>query len=376
MPRVRAGHVLRPSPCYLRIVRVHHVFPYVPEHLGVTIGQWWDGQQQRWPLAAVARSQAAPDTTVHVISRHSERRAGEALALRVHGTAYDNARRHHWGDDWSGSLGRALRRTTPQDVVVVHLEAYAAARLALRAAHGARCVLVLHGRGSGDAVDHLASDAVIALHDDVVAQLRAADVPVRQVIPSVDRRVFRPAQRTRSGIIGYVGRIEESKGAHELPAVLARLADLELRLELVGSAVGLPAPTGAFPESAVLGELSPAAVASKMREWDVLVVPSYTEGMPLVVLEALCSGLPVVAVDGVLPETLARRHGVVTVRRSELAAGVRAALQSSGTDSSWIPDHADGGRVWDEIYDGLGAWRGRPRPSARPLVGRLRRIRR
>jgi glycosyltransferase involved in cell wall biosynthesis len=357
-------------------VRVHHVFPYVPEHLGVTIGEWWDGQQQRWPLAAVARSHAAPRTTVHVISRRSESRRGESLALRVHGTVYDNARRHHWGDDWSGSLGRALRRASAEDVVVVHLEAYAAARLALRAAHGARCVLVLHGRGTGDAVDHRASDAVIALHDDVVEHLRAAHVPVRQVIPSVDRGTFRTEPRSRSGTIGYVGRIEESKGAYELPGVLGQLADLKLRLELVGSAVGRPVPAAALTELSLLGELAPAAVASKMRQWDVLVVPSYTEGMPLVVLEALCSGLPVVAVEGVLPGSLARRQGVVTVPRPELAAGVRVALQSSGTDSSWIPDHDDGGRVWDEVYDALPAWRARPRPSARPLLGRLRRLRR
>ena len=54
---------------------------------------------------------------------------------------------------------------------------------------------------------------------------------------------------------------------------------------------------------------------------------------------------------------------------------VRAALTSGATpDAAWIPDHRQGGATWDAIYDALPRWRPRPTPSARPLVGRFKRL--
>ena len=64
------------------LVTVHHVFPYDPGHLGLTLEQWWRGQLLRWPLAAVARSRSAADTVVHVIADRSAHSPGPAAPLR------------------------------------------------------------------------------------------------------------------------------------------------------------------------------------------------------------------------------------------------------------------------------------------------------
>lgn len=385
VPKSRASQVS--ASCYLRMMRIHHVFPYDPQHLGVNLEQWWRGQQLRWPLAAVRRSRYVSQTVVHTISRDARAAPCPPLTLRAHGTLYDNARWHHWGDDWSLSLALALRAALSDDVVVIHMDSYASAKLSLRFARNARRVIVLHGRGAGSSTDHSGAQRIVVLNDDTRNTMLSLGVSAQRlvrVVPSVDKETFHAATPTlvnKTPLLGYVGRLEESKGVFDLAAVLRRLSGLSVRLECIGSAPshydrcradvlfrGLPVR--------FLGELMPDAVASRMRSWDVLLLPSYTEGMPLVALEALCCGIPVVGVDGVLPATLAARAGVFTTARSDFAAGVSRALETNAeVESDWIPDHSEGGRTWDVIYDSLGRDVSPDLPSLRPLIGRLRRLR-
>jgi glycosyltransferase involved in cell wall biosynthesis len=372
---------------YIRVVRIHHVFPYDPEHLGLGVDQWWAGQLQRWPLAAVSRSRASDVTSVHVIGRRGRVMRANSLTLHVHGTLYSNARFHYWGDDWSVSLGRVLRRAGPEDTVVIHMESYAAARLTMRAARSARTILVLHGRGSGSRGDYSAVDRIVALHDDAEREVLDAGVSsdlVHRLVPSVNKDLFFPgADRSRRTevVLGYVGRLEESKGAFELGDILAGLADLRPRLQCIGSP-----PSRADSQRVnrvfaslpveLAGELAPVDVAARMRRWDALVVPSYTEGMSLVVLEALSSHVPVVVVEGVHSESITSQRGVVTRPRGQLAEGVRHALElNRNWDTSWIPSHSEGARRWDMLYESLASWQPKEIPSWRPLVGRLRRVR-
>lgn len=126
------------------------------------------------------------------------------------------------------------------------------------------------------------------------------------------------AMRRRLGIpegaqvIGFVGRIVRDKGVRELVAAWRELRESYSDLHLV--MVGDTEPRDPIPES-VAEELrtDPRAhitgvvpdVTALYAAMDLLVLPSYREGFPNVVLEAAAMGLPVVAsavagcVDGV-----------------------------------------------------------------------------
>jgi glycosyltransferase involved in cell wall biosynthesis len=93
----------------------------------------------------------------------------------------------------------------------------------------------------------------------------------------------------------YAGQLTQRKGIAYLLRGYRRFARADTRLTLVGSVVGSDAPLRPFAE---LFEHIPhqtrPALASLYRESDVFVFPTLIEGMPLVVLEAMACGLPVI----------------------------------------------------------------------------------
>jgi len=105
----------------------------------------------------------------------------------------------------------------------------------------------------------------------------------------------------------YVGRLVREKGILDLVEAVARVPDI--RLDIVGS--GLPSdrdPVDQEVQRAVdrfrlrgrvhmHGELPKAAVGRAMKEADVLCLPSYREGVPRSVIEALAAGRPALVSD-------------------------------------------------------------------------------
>lgn len=98
----------------------------------------------------------------------------------------------------------------------------------------------------------------------------------------------------------FVGRVTDGKGLFDLLDALERLADdSDVQLKIVGDgdlttdlraeidSRGLPADLLGYRED----------VPDLMVAADVLVLPSYREGTPRVITEAIASGLPVVATD-------------------------------------------------------------------------------
>ncbi len=116
------------------------------------------------------------------------------------------------------------------------------------------------------------------------------------------------AERTGRDLL-FVGRLEERKGVNFLLDAVALLKARcsDVRLKIVGNGPqkeALERQTAALSLEAVVtfaGTKDEAGVAEALRHADLLVVPSLSEGLPVVIMEALASGVPVVAsaVDGI-----------------------------------------------------------------------------
>ena len=101
----------------------------------------------------------------------------------------------------------------------------------------------------------------------------------------------------------FVGRLAGVKGAPLLLEAAARLAPRHpgLRVTLVGDGPERPAlerraaALGLAAAVRFTGFLGEDGVAARLAEADMLVLPSFAEGVPVVLMEAMASALPVVA---------------------------------------------------------------------------------
>lgn len=116
------------------------------------------------------------------------------------------------------------------------------------------------------------------------------------------------AERTGRDLL-FVGRLEERKGVNFLldAVALLKARGSDVRLQIVGNGPqreALQRQTAALSLETVVtfaGTKDEAGVAEALRYADLLVVPSLSEGLPVVIMEALASGVSVVAsaVDGI-----------------------------------------------------------------------------
>ena len=143
----------------------------------------------------------------------------------------------------------------------------------------------------------------------LVGSTYAADSFVREgidrskmrVVPyGVDLRTFAvessglPARDGRFKVI-YAGQLTQRKGISYLLRGYRKFARSDSHLTLVGSIVGSDAPLRPYADAFehVRHQTRPA-LAAMYRASDVFVFPTLIEGMPLVVLEAMACGLPVI----------------------------------------------------------------------------------
>ena len=117
----------------------------------------------------------------------------------------------------------------------------------------------------------------------------------------VDPDRYAPATRSGKTLL-FVGRLAGVKGVPLLLEAMAALAPThpDLRLNLIGDGpdrASLEAQTRALgleDRVAFLGYRSQAEVARALSETDVFVLPSFAEGVPVVLMEAMAAQVPVV----------------------------------------------------------------------------------
>ncbi|MBD9376420.1 glycosyltransferase [Pseudoxanthomonas sp. PXM04] len=169
---------------------------------------------------------------------------------------------------------------------------------------------------------------------------------IRAIPNGCDASIFHPADRAEARraldlpadaeVVTYVGRLVPEKGLRELLAAAGALRASRPRLQLV--LVGEGPMHAELAALAAAGELPvrfagtrpPAEVARWMCASDLVTLPSYSEGHPNVLVEALACGRPVVATPvGGIPEVVDAASGVLVPARdpAALAEGLREALE-------------------------------------------------
>lgn len=255
---------------------------------------------------------------------------------------------------------RVWRCARGQDVVHVNsagVPAVTVLRAGLLAAagrvRGCGVVLHVHGGNLGAWLDTRPRRALMRLGlapaHRVVAVWRSGHDALQAVVgPSrlrlvpngIDTTLFRPMDRT-SGVprVLYVGLLTPRKGVLDLLRASRMLHEEGMEHELAllggtpdeGPAAARPVLEAAEGRAVLLGTRPPEQMAEAYAAADVFCLPSWWEAMPMSVLEAMASGLPVVATDvGDVPEMVADGHAgfVVPVKSpEEVAAALRKLLQ-------------------------------------------------
>jgi glycosyltransferase involved in cell wall biosynthesis len=102
-------------------------------------------------------------------------------------------------------------------------------------------------------------------------------------------------------IVVFVGNLLRHKGLHRVIGALSRLVEFPWHLLVVGEGPErkpceqLLATSGLSSRATFVGRLPEKYVERLLGSSDLLVLPSDVEGMPLVIIEAMACGLPVVA---------------------------------------------------------------------------------
>jgi glycosyltransferase involved in cell wall biosynthesis len=221
------------------------------------------------------------------------------------------------------------------------------------------------------------SAETVALAPTAAAWLASAGVSVQVVLSPVRIRCGqpRPLRRHARLQVAFVGRLTEEKGCFDLAAATAaaRSAGVDVQVTYAGEErqngdLALLerecARLGICDVVKFLGHLPVAELRCLYLDVDVVCLPSYREGLPLVVLEAMAMGLPVIASSvGAVPDVvvdgvtgLLVRPGDVEALRSALCflaadPGRAAALGEAGR--SYVAESASVAAIagrWREVY--------------------------
>ena len=196
--------------------------------------------------------------------------------------------------------------------------------------HGLPCIVMAHnvlsrrfGGGFRDDIaallldEYRKADRIVAIADHVAASLRQCGCENVACIPnSVDTENFRPGTpaptlRARLGvgdddlIVLHASNVTAVKRPLDVVAAAARSVrhDPRLQFAVAGDGPGLADMSAAADDAGIadrihfLGTVDPADMPDLYRQADMVLMPSQSEGLSLVCLEALSSGCVLLASD-------------------------------------------------------------------------------
>ena len=214
----------------------------------------------------------------------------------------------------------------------------AASHLSRIRARGSEIVAVAHMRNGAMALARRA-DRVIAVSRALADELVAGGIDRRRivVIPPGRGAVAARSRANSDGRILCVGNWTQAKGIHTLVAAAARLPDVSL--DLVGDTPDAAyaarvrraiAARGLASRVRVYGSLGASALARRYAAASIFALPSTREGYPLVFVEALAHGLPLVGCD--IPAVREVTDGAAILVAPGRVAPLAAALKTLVTN--------------------------------------------
>lgn len=212
------------------------------------------------------------------------------------------------------------------------------------------------------------ASAMVSVSRPLADEIEALGVPrqrIHVVQNGVDTKTFAPRDKAEARralglpldkkIVLTVGRLEPQKGTDDLLTAWVRVREVrdDVVLVMIGDGVSRAAVDAKIAQWGD-GLVAPGSVPfAKIAEWmtacDLFTLPSWAEGTPNAVLEALASGRPCVGSDvGGIPDVLSDpRSGLVVPARdpAALATGLLDALSRE-----WSPEsvRACGPGSWAE----------------------------
>jgi teichuronic acid biosynthesis glycosyltransferase TuaC len=204
------------------------------------------------------------------------------------------------------------------------------------------------------------ADAIMSVSQALARQARLlADVPIQiirngvklgRAIVGKSRHLLRQgfAIDPSKFVVLYVGALTGSKGIGELFQVVESRRDADELFVLVGDRIDHREDIKIPDRCLHLGWRPHAEVLELMQVADVLVLPSYREGMPNVVCEAASVGLPVIATDvGGIPELIDADTGILIPPRS--AEALHRAISAVRSDYASARQRAE--RAKERVHE-------------------------
>ena len=161
---------------------------------------------------------------------------------------------------------------------------------------------------------------------------------IHLIYNGVNKEVFYVDQRiTRKNYLLYVGNLKANKGVIELISafIALRAKHPNLTLKVAGTGAMLPvmqkeiAQAGLSAAVEFLGSVAHKSIADLIRPAKLVILPSYAEGVPNIILESISCGTPVVATTvGGIPEVVNSKTGVLVAPKNveALTLGIEEAL--------------------------------------------------
>lgn len=236
----------------------------------------------------------------------------------------------------------------PEGVAVAYLAKWLGVPYTIKA-HGSDINMHCQSIARRKQVVHAANNAngVMCVSQALKTKLVEYGVAAKQIeviYNGVDQTQFQPAPEKplsqRQQLI-FVGNLKPDKGVFELLEAFALLSKPypELTLHYYGAGTTMAALTNRIAELGLQdrvvlhGSVAHAQLPSLFHHARLLVLPSYHEGVPNVLLEAMASGVPCVATAvGGIPEIVSDETGVLVEHVADVPA-LHDALQQALTHS-------------------------------------------